>query len=297
MARAAVKAKQQAKAKAHPAKTSRGRRRGHSGGGDPNQQLFFMRLRRRQRWVYAALAVIFGLTFVAVGVGSGTGGLSGLYSGIFGGGTGGEVAKAKGEIKNDPEKGYRDLATAYETTGHPALAIAALGKYLKLNSKNAAVWAELGGLQQSQARALATQYQQAQQAAQLADPSAPFQPSGLLAQAVGTNPAYSGASQQASALTSKLYGEATTKLSDSVTSYQTAAKLKPRSSTAQQQLALAGENAGNLQVAIAAWKRYLQLAPNSPQRGLIEKRVHQLQKSLAATAAAKSSQPSYSTHP
>ena len=159
------------------------------------------------------------------------------------------------------------------------------------------MWAELGGLQQSQARALATQYQQAQQAAQLADPSAPFQPSGLLAQAVGTNPAYSGASQQASALTSKLYGEATTKLSDSVTSYQTAAKLKPRSSTAQQQLALAGENAGNLQVAIAAWKRYLQLAPNSPQRGLIEKRVHQLQKSLAATAAAKSSQPSYSTHP
>jgi len=59
VARAAVKAKQQAKAKAHPAKTSRGRRRGHSGGGDPNQQLFFMRLRRRQRWVYAALAVIF----------------------------------------------------------------------------------------------------------------------------------------------------------------------------------------------------------------------------------------------
>jgi hypothetical protein len=60
MARAAVKAKQQAKAKAaQPAKTrARGRRR-HSGGGNPNQDLFFVRLRRHQKWVYAALAVVF----------------------------------------------------------------------------------------------------------------------------------------------------------------------------------------------------------------------------------------------
>lgn len=256
-----------------------------------------MRLRRRQRWVYAALAVIFGLTFVAVGVGSGTGGLSSLYTGLFGGGGGGNVGKAQSEIKSNPEKGYRDLATAYETSGHPASAIAALQSYLKLNKKNAAVWSELGGLQQSQARVLATRYQQAQQAAQAADPSAPFQPSGILAQAVGTNPAYSTAAQQASALTSKLYGEATKKLADSVTSYQTAAKLKPRSATEQQQLALAGENAGNLPVAIAAWERYLQLDPNSPQRRLIEKRIKSLQKSLASTQAASSSQPSYTTHP
>src|SRR5262249_10912173 len=58
MARAAVKAKQQAKAKAQPAKPTRvrGRRRRGSGGGNPNQQLFFMRLRRGQKWLYAVLA-------------------------------------------------------------------------------------------------------------------------------------------------------------------------------------------------------------------------------------------------
>ena len=68
MARAAVKAKQQAKAKAaQPAKTrARGRRR-HSGGGNPNQDLFFVRLRRQQKWVYAVLAVVFAFSFVLWG--------------------------------------------------------------------------------------------------------------------------------------------------------------------------------------------------------------------------------------
>jgi tetratricopeptide (TPR) repeat protein len=292
VARAAVKAKQQAKAQ--PAKASRGRRRGHSGGGDPNQQLFFMRLRRRQKWVYAALAVIFAATFVGVGVGSGTGGLSQLYSGLFGGGGGGDVAKAKDEIKSNPTKGYRDLATAYETNGKTALAIAALQSYLALNKKNASVWTELGGLQQTQARKLAAQYQKAQQAAQLADPSTPFQPGGSLAQAVGSNPAYAGAAQQASARTSQLYGQATSKLTASVNAYKTAAKLQPHSSTAQQQLALAGEGAGSYAVAVAAWKRYLRLAPNSPQRHLIEQRIKQLSTALHPQAKSGNAQSSSS---
>ena len=296
MARAAVKAKQQAKAQPAKASRARGRRR-HSGGGDPNQQLFFMRLRRRQKWVYAALAVVFAATFVGVGVGSGSGGLSQLYSGIFGGSGGGDVSKAQDEIKSNPTKGYRDLATAYETNGKTDQAIVALQSYLKLNKKNAGVWAELGGLQQSQARTLATKYQQAAQAAQLADPSAAFRPGGTLGQALGSNPAYATAAQQASTRSSELYTQATTKLTDSVNSYRTAARLQPRSADAQQQLALAGENAGNYAVALAAWKKYLRLAPNSPQRRLIEKRVKQLQKAVSASSTPAGSQPSYSTKP
>jgi len=294
VARAAVKAKQQAKAKAQPTKPrARGRRR-HSGGGDPNQQLFFMRLRRRQKWVYAALAAVFALTFVAVGVGSGTGGLSQLYSGIFGGGGGGDVAKAQNEIKSNPAKGYRDLATAYETNGKQAAAIAALENYLKLRKKDASTWAELGSLEQSQARTVLAQYQQAQQAAQLADPSAPFQPSGILGQSGGTNPAYSDAAHQASLRTSQLYQQATSKLSSSVDSYKTAATLRPRSATAQQQLALAGENAGSYAVAVAAWKKYLTLDPNSPQRRQIEKRIRQLSAVLQPQVKSGGS-PTYST--
>ncbi len=284
MARAAVKAKQQAQApQARPAKTARRRRRG---GGNPNEQLFFMRLRRGQKWLYAVLALVFAATFAGVGVGSGNGGLSDLYTGLFGGG-GNAVAKAKQEIARHPAQGYRALATAYEAKGDTAGAIGALRDYLRLRRTDAGAWAELGGLALTQAQSYATRYQQAQQAAQLADPSQPFQPAGILGQAVGTNSVYQGAAQQAAGQAAQLYQQATTSLRAAVGAYQRAAKLQPRSAPAQQQLATAAESAGDLRLAIAAWRRYLQLEPASPQRHQIEQRIKQLASALPKPAPAK----------
>jgi tetratricopeptide (TPR) repeat protein len=281
MARAAVKAKQQAaKAKAQPTRSrARGRRR-HRGGGNPNQQLFFVRLRRGQRWLYALLAVVFALTFAGVGVGSGTGGLSQLYSGLFGAG-GDAVSKAKSEIKKNPAQGYRDLATAYETKGDMAQAMSALRSYLNLNKRDANVWSELGGLELSQAQTYGTQFQQAQQSAQLADPSQAFQPSsGTLAQAIGPNAAYQGASQQATSATSALSQQATASMAASETAYKKAAKIQPRSGAAQQQLAVAAENAGDYKLALTALRRFLKLSPNAPGKGQIKSQIKQLEKAL-----------------
>src|SRR5437763_6949386 len=286
MARAAVKAKQQAKAKAHPAKAARKRgRRGHSGGGSANQDLFFVRLRRRQKWIYAFLAVIFALTFAGVGVGSGNGGgLDQLYSGLFGGG-GSSVSKAQDAIKKHPNqaKGYRDLATAYETKGDNAGAVTALRSYLGLKKKDADVWAELGSLELTQAQTAGTQYQAAQQASQLADPSAAFLPGGTLAQAVGTNAAYQNAAQQASTQTSALYTQFTTSLSGAVKDYQQVTKIRPHSSTAFEELATVATNAGSAQVALDAWKQVLKLDPHTAQRKQIEQQIKQLEKSLPAS--------------
>jgi tetratricopeptide (TPR) repeat protein len=284
MARAAVKAKQQAKAKAQPARAVRKRgRRGHSGGGNPNQDLFFVRLRRRQKWIYAFLAVIFAATFAGVGVGSGNGGgLDQLYSGLFGSGSS-SVSKAKDEIKNNPAKGYRDLATAYETNGDNPGAISALQSYLAVKKKDADAWSELGGLELTQAQSYLTQYQAAQQASQLADPSAAFVPAGTLAQAVGTNPAYQGAAQQATTQASTLYQQVTSSLTSAVTDYQKVTKIRPHSSTAFEELATAATNAGNTQVAINAWKKVVKLDPHNPQRKQIEKQIKQLSKSLPAS--------------
>jgi tetratricopeptide (TPR) repeat protein len=283
MARAAVKAKQQAKAKAAQPTKARGRgRRRHSGGGNPNQQLFFVKLRRGQKWLYGLLAVVFAVGFVGVGVGSGnSAGLSDLYTGLFGGGGNDSVSKAQDEIKKDPAsaKGYRDLATAYEGEGHPALAISALTSYLKKKPKDDASWAELGGLQMSQANKYATQYQNAQTAAQAADPSAPFLPGGTLGSAVGQNPAYADASQKASARTQTLYTNATQAASDAVISYRRASKLHPRNATYLQELATAAQNAGNTQVELNALRRYLRVYPNSPLKSQYEKAIKALSKS------------------
>jgi tetratricopeptide (TPR) repeat protein len=283
MARAAVKAKQQAQAKAQPAKARpRGRRR-HAGGGNPNQQLFFVKLRRGQRWVYLLLAIVFALTFAGVGIGSGGGGLSQLYTGLFGGGgSSTSVSKAQDEIKNNPKnpaKGYRDLARAYEGTGNNTQAISAWQSYLAIKKKDADAWSELGGLELSEGNKQVNLYSNAQQDAQTADPSAPFQPAGTLATAVGTNQAYQQASQRATSLASQLYQAATTAFSAAVTDYQKAAKLRPKDPTMQEELATAAENAGNTTVAVAALKKYLQLDPHSPLRSQVKAQIKQLLKS------------------
>lgn len=276
MARAAVKANQAAKAQQAKASRPRGRRR-HSGGGNPNQELFFVRLRRHQKWVYALLAVVFALSFVLVGVGSGSGGgLNQLWTGIFGGGGGSSVSKAQDLVKTDPAKGYRALATAYETNGNNALAMTALQSYLALKKTDATSWAELGGLQLSQGSKYATQYQSAQQAAQVADPSSAFLPGGTLGTAVGPNPAYTQASQAASTRASTLYQQATSSLTSAVASYQKASKLHPRNTTYLQELANAAANAGNSKVALAALTKFLKVDPHSPLAPQIRKEIKQL---------------------
>ncbi len=284
MARAAVKAKQQAKKAAQPSKTrARGRRR-HSGGGNPNQDLFFVRLRRHQRWVYAALAVVFGLSFVLLGVGSGgNGGLIENFTGLFSGSGSSSVSKAQDEIKKDPVKGYQDLALAYEEKGDLKNASEALKSYLVIKKTDAATWATLAGLEMSQGTTFATQYQNAQQAAQTADPSAPFLPGGILGSAVGQNPTYQGASQDAATRTSLLYQKAVGAYGDAVTHYQRASKLRPKNTSYLQQLATAAQNAGNTKVTVNALKRYLKVDPNAPQRKRIEQQIAALQQPSTPT--------------
>jgi tetratricopeptide (TPR) repeat protein len=280
MARAAVKAKQQAKAKAQPTKPARGRgRRRHSGGGNPNQQLFFVRLRRGQKWLYGLLALVFAVGFAGIGVGSGNGGgLDQLYTGLFGGGASSSVSKAQDEIKKNPAKGYRLLATAYEEKGDNLQAINALQSYLSYKKKDATAWGELGGLQLSQGNTYATQYRQAQLSAQAADPSAPFQPGGALGGAVGQNPAYQAAAQNAASTTNVLYQQAIASFGAAVTDYQHASGIRPRNATYLQELATAAQTAGNNPVAIQAYKRYLNVYPNAPLRAQIEQQIKQLSK-------------------
>jgi hypothetical protein len=202
MARAAVKAKQAQRAKAAPSKARPHGRRRHAGGGNQNQQLFITRRRRQAKYNYVLLAVLFGVTFAFLGVGSGTnGGLDQLFSGlnIFGGGGGKSVSSAQKDIAkhpNDP-KGYRDLATAYEAKGDTANAITALQQYTIHKPKDAKVWAELAGLQTTQAQTYYNDYVNAYQVQQLAAPSRPFLPTGKLATAIGTNPIEAAQSSQA----------------------------------------------------------------------------------------------------
>lgn len=289
MARAAVKAKAKQQQAVKPgARRARTGRRGHAAGGNPNQQLFFMRLRRQAKWVYVLLAVLFAITFAFLGVGSGTNGLDQLFQGLnifhHGGNSVSSAQKYIQDHPNDP-KGFRDLATAYEAKGDTSNAIGALQQYTNLRPKAAAVWSELAGLQATQAQTYIQQYRDAYTNRQLLAPSQSFLPTGKLGQALGTNRAEQVASKQADATLQAVQSRAQVALSSTVDSYDKVTKLTPKDSNAWFQLAQAAQQAGNYTVAVKAYKRYLVLNPSSTSKSQIEQLIKQL--SPAAPPAKK----------
>jgi tetratricopeptide (TPR) repeat protein len=285
MARGAVKAKQaqnlkSAKGGRSPAKAQpRGRKR-HASGGNPNQQLFFSKLRRRAKPAYLILAILFAVTFAFLGVGSGANsGLDQLFSGlnIFGGG-GNSVSKALKEVQKHPTdpKGFRDLATAYEAKGDTPNAISALQQYASLKPKEAAVLGELGSLQLTQGQNYATEYQTAYANQQAAAPSQAFRPTGKLGTALGTDPIETAAASVANTATTDLYQRANASYSGAISSYKALVKLQPANANAQFQLAQAAQTAGDSTTAIAAYKAYLKLNPSSSTAAQIRQLIKQL---------------------
>lgn len=301
MARAAVKAKQAQRAKAQPAKAVRrgGGRRRHAGGGNPNQQLFFMRLRRHAKLAYLVLAVLFAATFAFLGVGSGTNsGLDQLFNGlnIFGGGGGTSVSQAQKRVDrhpNDPAA-VRALATAYESKGDTADAVTTLQRLTVLQPRSTKTWAELGGMQLQQAQDSQAKAAAAYQAQQLAAPSTPFRPTGTLGTALGTNPIESAASQQAGSSLNTLYQQMTLSYDAAISSYQKVAAISKDDANAEFQLAQVAQTAyqatgspANAQAAVNAYKTYLKLNPSSTSADQVRSIIKQLQPPPPAPAKKK----------
>jgi tetratricopeptide (TPR) repeat protein len=281
MARAAVKAKQKAKqAQAAPPKArSRGRRK-HASGGNPNQQLFFIKMRRSAKPVYVMLAVVFAVTFAFLGVGSGTsGGLDQLFSNlnIFKKDSA-SVSAALEQVQkhpNDPDA-YKKLAVAYQAKNDTTGAIDAYQQLTTIRKKDAVAWGSLAGLQMAQAQDYQSQYTQAYQSQQLAAPSSAFKPTGKLGTALGTNPIENAASTQASTTTNDLYQKTLLAYQNAVNSYKELAKLRPNDANAQFQLASAAQTAGDSATAVAAYKAYLKFNPDTSTASQIRALIKQL---------------------
>lgn len=291
MARAAVKAKQASSAQgAKPAAKRPQKRRGHAGGGNPNQQLFFVRMRRSAKPVYVILAVLFAITFAFLGVGSGTNGLDQLFQGlnIFHH-SGNAVAKAEKEITKSPKnpKGYRDLATAYESKGENASAISALQQYTAIKKKDAAAWNELAGLQVTQAQTYLTQYQAASQDKDLAAPSSSFLPSGKLGKALGTNKVEQVQANGVNGVVTNLQQQTQLAFNGAVTSYNEVTKLQPSNSNAWIELAQTAQQSGDYTTALRGYKQYLKLNPDSSSKAQIQQLIKQLSPAVAPAPSKK----------
>jgi hypothetical protein len=271
MARAAVKAKQAQAAQAQAAAQPSRKHRKHASGGNPNQDLFFSRLRRRQKWVFLLLIIVFAVSFVFLGVGSGSGGgLDQLYNGIFGGND--PVGAAKSEIKTNPAKGYKDLANAYVTKNDLVSAITAMQSYLQIKKTDSSAWTQLAGFEKSQGDTAASEYQQLLQNAQLQAPGTVFQPTGALGTQLGTNPIDQYYSQHDQQLTAPFYQEVIARYNAALTDAQNAAKYASRGSKPDAELAVysIAQLSGNRAAALTALQQYVKLAPHSSNLKQIE---------------------------
>jgi tetratricopeptide (TPR) repeat protein len=250
--------------------------------------MFFPRLRAHARWVFVLLVIVFGASFVLLGVGSGTSGVTDVLSNfgnLFGSGTGAsaQVSKDRDRIKKNPKDyaAYKDLASALAADGKTDEAIATLQQLKAVNPKDVDGLTQLAVLYLSKASQVQTEGQAIQSSSANLISPADFAP----AATTKLGKAYQGlsdpivtASQAAvNAKLNTVYGKLTAAYGQAVAAYQDVAKLSPNDPSIQFALADAAERGGDTKTAIAAYTRLLQLAPDDATAPAIRKRLKQLE--------------------
>jgi tetratricopeptide (TPR) repeat protein len=252
--------------------------------------MFFPRLRRQAKWMFIVLIVVFGAGFVFLGVGSGGLDLGTLVQNLnVGGSSKPSVDKALDEVQKNPSSPapYRKLAKALEAHGRTAEAITALQRVTALAPKDAAALRELAGLQRNQVstfgqEALAAQaaYQDSLSAQSLGPPS-----STPIGQALSQDPISSVVSSNAS----KGYSDALAKYQGAiggvVDTYKKLSAAAPRDASQAYELAQVADGYRDYKTAIAAYRKFLVLAPDSTDAASVRARVKQLQRVVKTSAA------------
>jgi tetratricopeptide (TPR) repeat protein len=254
-----------------------------SGGQRFEDTLFFNRLRKNAKWVFVFLAIVFAGGFVVFGVGSSNLGLGDILNNNGGGGSGQpSVSKALKETQKDPKspKAWRDLANAYDTKGEIDAAISAWTTYTTLRPKDVTAYDSLASDYQQQFTSQTNDAAALQAAAQNAQATNFGPPSNSpLGRALGSVPdpittQAGDAAQQA--FSNALQARAATAQKLEQTYQQIVTLRKPAEPSDSFLLAQAAQNAGDSATAIAAYKRFVQLAPDDPNASYAKQQIKAL---------------------
>jgi tetratricopeptide (TPR) repeat protein len=265
------------------------------------EQLFFQRLRVHAKWAFVLLALVFGLGFVFLGIGSGSNGITDALQNAFNfGKTSGGASISSLERKTEKHpldaRAWRDLATAYETKQRTDDAIRALSQYTALRPKDTGALAELASQYGQQANQSAQAYQdvQAQMLSQV-PPAALFAPPA----STPFGKAFSDPNALQDPISTTLQQQLQTKQQTALSDYQTAQRnaqqtyqrivgLSPNDANAQLQLAQSAQAASDNKVALTAYEKFLKLAPQDPLAPQIRQQVKQLKQQLAPATTSTS---------
>jgi tetratricopeptide (TPR) repeat protein len=278
MARGAAQARRQQRPKEPPKKRKRA-------APAYEQTMFFPRLRRQAKWVFVFLALVFGVGFVAFGVGSGSTGISDILRGnFFGGGTStsSQVNDKKKAIEQNPKdiSAYLDLAGIYQQDQKEDQALATLRKAQAIAPKNFDVLNRIAGIYSGQAELERQAAQNAQIVYFESTVSPPgLDPSSTLGQAISGDPYSDVLKTRANEAYSKMVS-AFTKAETAYKKLVTAAAGTSQEANAQLQLAGAAQISGDTTTAVNAYTRFLKIAPDSPNALAVRQTLEQLKASL-----------------
>jgi tetratricopeptide (TPR) repeat protein len=232
------------------------------------QEMFFPRLRRQAKWMFVLLALVFGVGFVAFGVGgnlSGTG-LGDIFAGLGSDGRP-DIGDAEAKVRENPESAEAklELADAYTQHERPDDAILVLNQYLDQRPDDADVVGRLAGLYMGQGARNQQDAALAQAEVQAAAPGTLFAPaSGLLTQLRTQGEVAKALSADANERLSEASSEAQLSFQQARDTYKRLGQLEPDDSSVQFSLAQASEQSGDYESAITAYKRFIKLAPDDP---------------------------------
>src|SRR5215204_1498099 len=284
----------QARRKRTKAEAARRRRRAQSATPTRTAEktMFFPKLRRQAKWVFLALALIFAVGFVVFGVGSGGGlGFLDIFNNNGGSSSSPSESKARDRIKKNPNdaQAYQDLANALQTKGDLRGAVAALATYTRLRPKNADALTSLAGLYTALGTRLQNTITTAQLQAQvtsfptLVDTSLQAQKQSV----VGQNVIFSSLSGLSNTKLNELYQKQQGDYNNAEKINLRIVKLSPKDANAQLNLGQSAQQAGDTTRAIAAYNKFIKLAPDDPTVALVKQQIKALKqasKSQNATA-------------
>ena len=254
--------------------------------------LFFQRLRRRAKWVFLALALVFGLSFVVFGVGSNVQGGVADIIGLGSSGSNGQpsVDDAREKLDKNPNDvaALQELATAFQNEGRTAEAIVPLETLTGLRPRNQNALRQLAALYLTEANRQREALQTAQTEAFFLNPGGDFLPSSTspFGQALGSPPITSAVTSEVNARINQLFSVMTGSYNQAKEVYVKLASQEPSDAALQIDLATTAQNAGDATTAIAAYKRFLKLAPEDPSAPQVRQVLQQLQAAAAQQAAA-----------
>jgi tetratricopeptide (TPR) repeat protein len=260
------------------------------------EELFFQRLRVHAKWAFVLLALVFALGFVFFGVGSGSTGISDALQNAFSFGNGGgtDIGKAEKKTRDHPQdaQAWRDLATAYEQKQRTQDAIDALQRYTALRPKDDGGLAELAAQYTKLAEQYSNDYANAQsQVASVQLPGAAFAPPS----STPFGKAFADPNALQDPIATSIQSLVQEKQNTAYSNYQSAqrnaedaykkmAALNPKDATTQIQLGQAAQAAGDTKTAIAAFEKFLRLAPTDPLATQVKAALKQLRGTSGAAS-------------